>query len=128
MVFSSVTFLFYFLPIAIAGYFVFFFSRPVQNIWLLIVSLVFYAWGEPVFVFIMLGSIFINWIFGLLIDGGVKNQIGRKFILILSCIMNIGLLGVYKYTDFIVNTINDVVGKELIKAPGIALQIGRAHV
>lgn len=56
--------------------------------------------------------------------GGVKNQIGRKFILILSCIMNIGLLGVYKYTDFIVNTINDVVGKELIKAPGIALPIG----
>ena len=67
MVFSSIVFLLYFLPLVFLVYYAFSFSRRLQNIWLLAASLIFYAWGEPIYVLIMLASIFMNWIFGLLL-------------------------------------------------------------
>lgn len=66
MVFSSTEFLFLFLPIVLIGYYNHFFkSRQFRNIWLLMASIGFYAWGEPLFVFVMLFSIVLNWLFGL---------------------------------------------------------------
>lgn len=124
MVFSSITFLLYFLPVSIAGYFIFSFSRVMQNMWLLIVSLLFYAWGEPAFVFILIGSIIINWISGLLIAALDDRRKPRKTILVINLIFNIGILAVFKYTNFIVDSINSGIGKEFIKVPDIPLPIG----
>lgn len=125
MVFSSITFLIYFLPVVILGYYFLGFSRRLQNFWLLIMSLVFYAWGEPVFVFILIGSICVNWIFGILIGIFDKNKPARKLALILDCIFNIGVLCIFKYTNFIIDSINSAIGKEdFITVPRIALPIG----
>ena len=71
MLFSSIVFLFYFLPIVLLLYYICSFSRRLQNGILLISSLFFYAWGEVKFVFIMILSICINYIFGLIIDSGM---------------------------------------------------------
>lgn len=125
MVFSSITFLLYFLPIVIAGNFLLGFSRRLQNIWLLIASIFFYAWGEPVFVFVLILSIIINWIAGLLIDKYDDNQYKRKVVLVVDIILNVLLFAVFKYTNFIVDNINIVLGDFYqIKVPQIALPIG----
>ena len=124
MVFSSITFLFYFLPIVLVGYFLLFFSRTAQNLWLLFASLFFYAWGEPVFVFVMIASILINWILGIAIEKSDGN-VGRKMLwMVLDCVINLGLLGVFKYTGFVVDTINSVVGDTVFENPQISLPIG----
>ncbi len=125
MVFSSITFLLYFLPVAILGYYMFSFSRVVQNIWLLVISLIFYAWGEPVFVFVMIGSIIANWIFGLLVHVGRNKKKFKKVVLIISVIANVSVLALFKYTNFIVDTFYDLTGwKQLLEVPDIALPIG----
>ena len=66
MVFSSTIFLFFYLPITLLGYYLL--DRRYKNVFLLIASLLFYAWGEPKFVFIMMFSIVINYALGLLVD------------------------------------------------------------
>ena len=125
MVFSSITFLLYFLPISIVGYFLFSFSRGLQNMWLLAVSLLFYAWGEPIFVFLMMGSIVANWLFGVLIYKFEEKPKAKKITLIIAVIMNLSMLGVFKYTNFVVDTIYNAVGwKKLLEVPTIALPIG----
>ena len=71
MLFSSPIFLFAFLPVTLAGYYLL--DRKFKNIFLLIMSLIFYAWGEPKFIFIMLISIMANWLFGLWINLGTTS-------------------------------------------------------
>lgn len=101
------------------------FSRRLQNVWLLLVSLIFYAWGEPVFALIMMGSVVVNWISGLIISGAKYKPTLRKITLFICCAFNLGLLGVFKYTNFIVDTIYGFVDWEpLTKVPEIALPIG----
>ena len=125
MVFSSITFLFYFLPISIIGYYALSFSRKVQNIWLLLVSLIFYAWGEPVFVFVMMGSVVFNWVSGLLIESTRKKEKLCKAILFVACAGNILLLCIFKYTNFIVDNIYNIFGWEIFMyVLNIALPIG----
>ena len=125
MVFSSITFLLYFLPISVVGYFVFSFSRVIQNMWLLAVSLIFYAWGEPVFVFAMIGSVLANWLFGLLIYKFDEKSKLKKIVLFIACAANLSLLGVFKYTNFIIDSIYSATGWErLVDVPTIALPIG----
>ena len=68
MIFSSVAFLFYFLPVALILYYGLFFSNPLKNGILLILSLIFYAWGEPKFVLLMILSIVVNYFLALIID------------------------------------------------------------
>lgn len=92
-----------------------------QNILLLIASLIFYAWGEPRYIFLLLISIVLNWVFGLLIDG---HRDHAKLFLTLDIIVNLGLLGYYKYTDFVIRTIDAVVPSAAIPTAGIALPIG----
>lgn len=119
MLFSSMTFLWIFLPIVILGTAL---LRKVklQNVFLLIASLIFYAWGEPIYVILMLFSIFINWSFGIVID---KYQKYKKICLIVCIAINLSLLGYFKYYNFFVNSINSLLNTN-IAAKQIALPIG----
>lgn len=106
MVFSSTIFLFCFFPIVLIFYYNHFFkSIKFKNTVLIISSLFFYAWGEPIYVFLMLGSIFINWLFGLLVDK-YRNRTQGKVALILSVIVNLGILFYFKYLTFTLENIN----------------------
>ena len=124
MLFSSLEFLIAFLPIVLFGYFVLFRRwRPAQNVFLLLASLVFYAWGEPKFVFVLIGSILLNWLMGLLAD---KHR-GRKALarawIALDVTGNLGLLFIFKYLMFTLNNVNSLFGTAL-PVPTIALPIG----
>ncbi len=101
MIFSSITFLFYFLPIVLAIYYLV--PKKLKNIVLLMASLFFYSYGEPKYVFIMILSIIFTYIFGMLIS---KNEKDKKIYLILSISINIGILIYFKYTNFIIQNIN----------------------
>ncbi|MGN0514346.1 MAG: MBOAT family O-acyltransferase [Lachnospiraceae bacterium] len=118
MVFSSAIFLFAFLPILLLVYFLI--DRKLRNIVLLIASLVFYAWGEPKNVFLMLLSITVNYFLGLLIERFEK---GAKFFLVISIVYNLGMLFVFKYLNFTVDIINSVAKTSIDIAP-IVLPIG----
>ena len=118
MVFSSFIFLWIFLPIVFIGYFLL--QDKYKNIFLLFGSLIFYAWGEPLYILLMLFSILINYVFGILID---KDRPYRNLLLIISLIFNIGILGYYKYVGFLVEVINNLTGRN-IELPDVALPIG----
>src|ERR1700731_3863614 len=98
MVFSSITFLFYFLPIFLAAYFL---TPTIQgkNLVTLLFSLVFYAWGEPRFVVILILSIAFNFCAGLLIDA--REGSSRRWALAFAVAGNLLLLGIFKYANFI---------------------------
>ena len=124
MLFSSTVFLYLFLPIVLFFYFVVFRkSRMLQNIFLLLASLIFYAWGEPKFVLVMIASIITNWFLGLVISKTKNNDKISKLILGINVILNLGLLFVFKYLNFSTNIINDCFGANL-SVPNIALPIG----
>lgn len=100
MVFSSLTFLFAFLPVALIGYYLF--PKKIRIGWLLLVSLVFYAWGEPIYVLLMIASILVNWLLGL---GMARFERQKKLFLILSVGINLLLLGVFKYAGLVWDTV-----------------------
>ena len=104
MVFSSTIFLCIFLPVVVAGYYIC--PKGGRNLFLLIASLIFYAWGEPKYVLLMMFSIATNYFFGLQIDKYRENAGRRKLLLVLSVIIDIGLLCVFKYTDFVITNFN----------------------
>ncbi len=123
MVFSSMVFLWLFLPIVIVGYFIlnrFTKKETLKNVFLLLASLLFYAWGEPKYIILMIVSILVNWLIGMLMQSH-ENQ--RKFYLIASVVFNLGLLGVYKYFNFFIDVINTTLGLSL-QFTEIALPIG----
>lgn len=125
MVFSSTVFLFAFFPLFLAVYFLTP-NRAAKNIILLVFSLFFYAWGEPVYVFLMMASILINWLAGLLIDRA-RERYGRmasRLWLILALIANIGILCVFKYESFIASNINALFGHEVMCDLHLPLPIG----
>lgn len=125
MVFSSLIFLLYFLPIAILGYYLLGFSVRLQNVWLLLISLVFYAWGEPVHIVIMLASIAVNWIFGLLIGKQKSTETkSTKVMLVCAIVYNLGVLFAFKYVDFFIDNINAIAGKTLLPNANLGLPIG----
>lgn len=124
MLFSSTTFLYLFLPLVLFFYFVVFKkSRLFQNIFLLIASLIFYAWGEPKFVFIMILSIVVNWLTGLIISKTHQCKTISKLLIIFNIVFNIGLLFIFKYLAFTGNIINKVFQLNL-SIPTILLPIG----
>lgn len=124
MLFSSTVFLYLFLPIVLFFYFVVFRkSRMLKNAFLLLASLIFYAWGEPKFVLVMIASIIINWFFGLVISKSKNNIKISKLILGLNVVLNLGLLFVFKYLSFSANVINECFNADL-SVPDIALPIG----
>lgn len=121
MVFSSTIFLCVYLPLVLLGYYIC--PKKGRNLFLLIVSLVFYAWGEPKYVFLMIFSILINYVFGRLMDKNRGRQKRMKLLLVLSVVIDIGLLSVFKYTDFIITNINAIFGANF-DLLNIALPIG----
>lgn len=105
MVFSSLVFIFVFLPITILIYYIA--PKALRNLVFLIASLIFYAWGEPIYILIMLFSTVFDYFNGLAIDKYRERKYLSKAILINSLIINLGILGFFKYSDFIVTNINN---------------------
>ena len=134
MVFSSLTFLFLFLPAVLLVYYCvpsfqgkdkgysFFSSHVLRNLVLFLFSLLFYAWGEPVYVVLMLFSILLNYVSGMLVDRYRGNR-KAKVVLFWSVLINVVLLGVFKYGDFVVGNLNALLGTS-IPLPGLPLPIG----
>lgn len=124
MLFSSIIFLFYFLPVVILFYYALSISRLTQNIWLFISSIFFYAWGEPIYVLIMLFSILLNSLFGVFIEKSRAHKKRTKILLIAASVINIGILFVFKYLNFMIENINDIFQRQLLPTTTIALPIG----
>lgn len=106
MYFSSLLFLFVFLPIVLSVYYIL--PRKFRNGFLLLSNLVFYGWGEPVFILIMIVSITVNYVFGLLIEKYRDNQKRTKAFLVLSVVISLGLLAVFKYTGFVSDILRNI--------------------
>ena len=122
MIFSSLTFLLIFLPITLLLYYLVPGIR-LKNAALLLCSLIFYAWGEPVYILLMLYSIFLNYRCGLLMD---KHPNMRRQILVFGIIVNLFLLGFFKYAGFLAGSFNGLFGHFGVTVPvrNIALPIG----
>ena len=120
MVFSSITFLFYFLPIVLGIYYIV--PKKFKNIVLLISSFVFYFYGEPTYVLLLAFSIIITYIFGILIDKYRQTEKSKIF-LALACVISIGLLVYFKYANFIIENINLWLSRK-IDFINVALPIG----
>ena len=120
MLFSSVVFLFVFLPLTLAGYYML--PRSFRNVFLTVASLLFYAWGEPKFVFVMIASILMNYVFGLLV---VKREDPgyQKRILTVMVAANLSLFFVFKYLNFTIRNLNYIFGGA-IPQTHIVLPIG----
>ncbi len=120
MLFSSIPFLYYFLPIVLICYFLA--PKCLKNAVLLVFSLAFYAWGEPKYVFLMALTIIVNYFMGLLIDKYQGKRLSKLFLLI-SCVFSLGSLAYFKYADFFIANFNRVTGLS-VKLLSIALPIG----
>lgn len=118
MVFSSLVFMWIFLPVMMIGYYIV--DKRYKNIFLLLGSLIFYAWGEPVYIFLMLFSIVINWGAGMLIEKLVSY---KRILLAVDIVINIGILGYFKYFNFLVDTVNHIFQLD-IETTEIKLPIG----
>ena len=123
MVFSSTTFLLAFLPLV--GILYFLCPRKLRNALLLVFSLLFYGWGEPKYILIMLFSTVFDYCNGLAIGHfrAVGKPGGAKAVLIISVVGNLGILGFFKYTDFAIDNLNGLLGTA-IPALGLLLPIG----
>ena len=121
MLFSSIPFLYYFLPLVLAVYFLV--PRGAKNAVLFASSLLFYAWGEPRFCVFMLLSIAQGYVFGRLIEKNRKHTRRSKLFLTASVCLSLGLLGYCKYADFFISSLNAVTGTS-IKLLHVALPIG----
>lgn len=120
MVFSSSVFLFGFLPLLFGFYFLA--KDKYRNYVLLLFSLVFYGWGGPSYLVLMIGLVMADYLFALAVDYFKPRYLKRLF-LILAIISNIGILGYYKYTNFIVDNINNLFGSSFV-VEKIVLPIG----
>ena len=120
MLFSSIPFLYYFLPAVLIVYFLV--PKCLKNTVLLLFSLFFYGWGEPVYLFLMVGSILLFYGCGIAI-GKAKEHKWKKFWLTVSVVVSLSLLGVFKYADFFVSSVNAATGLS-IPLLRLALPIG----
>jgi alginate O-acetyltransferase complex protein AlgI len=122
MAFSSVIFLFFFLPAVITLYYLS--PRPLKNLILLAFSLLFYAWGEGIYVLLMVLSIGVNYSLGLALHRTQNQPRRRQMALWGAIIFNLGALGYYKYAGFLSENINTLLGTNLLKTQDIHLPIG----
>ena len=113
--------MFTFLPITLLLYYVS--PRILKNSVLLIASLIFYAWGEPIYVFLMMGTIIVDYLLAILIDKNRHEEGKCKSIFILTIILNVSILGFFKYFGFFVDNINSIFHLN-IPFEGLALPIG----
>lgn len=115
MVFSSVIFLCLFLPMVLGGYYLLP-KREAKNLWLIAVSLLFYAFSGLWYVLLLLFSVFCNYLAGLFVSG-------RKGVLYVAVTVNLGVLGVFKYLTFLVRTVDQLPGVAIV-VPSIVLPVG----
>ncbi|HLN53249.1 MAG TPA: MBOAT family O-acyltransferase [Lentimicrobium sp.] len=113
MLFSSPIFLFLFLPVTLLGYY--FANERYRNYWLLFASFIFFAWGGVSFTFILILSIILNYIFGIKIQKNLQYQTKAYRWLFIGVAVNVLILGIFKYANFIIKSINDL--NELISVP-----------
>lgn len=118
MVFSSILFLFYFFPIVFIVNKLL--PKKYKNLWLFFASLFFYAWGEPIYILIMLFSTFFDYTNGRLMVGASDKK--KKLILINSIVVNLGILFFFKYSDFFIKVVNEFGFN--IKPLNLALPLG----
>ena len=120
MLFSSIPFLYYFFPMFLILYFAV--PKVLKNSVILIFSLVFYAWGEPKYVFLMAATILIGYISGILMDR-LKSKKLKKLTMIAAAVICFGFLGYFKYVDFFISNFNAVTGMS-VPFLRVALPIG----
>ena len=123
MVFSSILFITRFLPLVLAIYFIV--PKRIRNLVLFLSSILFYAWGEPVYILLMCFTITVDYVFGIIIDKQVSEgkKTGAKVSLAAAVAINLLLLGFFKYANFTINTVNSLTGAG-IAAIKLALPIG----
>lgn len=119
MIFSSIIFIFTFLPIVLAIYYIS--PKKFRNFILLIASLVFYAWGEPIYIFLMIFTTIFNYLMSLWIN--IRKGKGKRTLLIITIIVNLLILGYFKYCGFLIEIINNIFHVS-IKYTQLALPIG----
>ena len=121
MVFSSLLFLYIYLPIVLAVYYLV--PARFRNLWLFLVNLVFYGWGEPVYILLMLFSICLNYVSGRLIDRFRGDDRRAKTVLTVNTVLNLSLLFFFKYFDLVLGTIGRLIGMSM-PVLGLSLPIG----
>ena len=121
MVFSSLAFIFVFLPVVVIINFLL--PSKYRNFFLLIANLFFYAYGEPVYVLLMLASIFVNYISALMLDK-TASYVKRKAILIVNVVLNLGALGFFKYTSMALDTLRIIPALSKLPVANIVLPVG----
>jgi len=126
MVFSSIPFLFFFLPLFLILYYAVPFSQnsvSLKNGILLIFSLIFYAWGEPVYILLMLFATAVDYTNGRLMERFGTTKMRRTIFLCCSILINLSVLAFFKYADFLIATMNGIFGTQ-IKLLGLGLPVG----
>lgn len=121
MVFSSLFFIFFFLPIILIFYF-FAKSDQLKNVILVFFSLIFYAWGEPIWFVLLIISAIVDYLNGIFVENNKDSKIAMLGV-ISTLIFNLGLLCTFKYADFFIENVNFLIGTSF-KAPGLILPIG----
>lgn len=121
MLFSSITFLFVFLPMVLLAHLLV--PPKYRNLVLLLFSLLFYAWGEPKYILLMLLSIFINYVSGIAV-GYAKSKAGKRCLLGIAVALNLGILGFFKYYNFFAESFNRAVGQAFIPVLHVLLPVG----
>ena len=125
MLFSSNIFIFFFLPVVLFVYYIFLrTSRKLQNLFLFIASLFFYAWGEPTFVLVMVGSILMNWCVGNLIGKYLDKKRLAGMIMAAGIFGNLSIIFVFKYLMFTLENLQLLFGMDSLVIPVIELPIG----
>ena len=125
MVFSSIFFLLYFLPVFFVVYQLLW-NNDLKNLWILVASIFFYSWGAPVFVFILMGSTIIDFYLVRTMYRS-NNPQTKKYLLVSSLVLNLGLLAYFKYANFFVencNQILEIFGQQTFPWAAVILPIG----
>ena len=124
MLFPSEIFLFVFLPFVLAVYYVFLRkTKELKNVFLLLVSLFFYAWGEPVYVRLMIGTILVNWLYGIAVHKLEEKKSAARLVLGMMVFTNLGILAWFKYSVFVMLQVNRFLHTEFM-VPQVKLPIG----
>ena len=121
MVFSSLIFIFIFLPLVLVSYYIA--PKRLRNTIILLASLIFYAWGEPVYILLIMVSILINYIGALLIGKYISDKEKSKFIFITLLLIDISILFFFKYYGFAIESLGSILGLNL-QIKNIALPLG----
>lgn len=121
MVFSSLIFLFVFFPVFLIIYYLC--PKSLKNLVIMISGIIFYAWGEPIYVVLIMISIVVDYIAGRVIHKLDDKKIARTIALIVSISYNLSILGVFKYSGFLINNFNDIFGTTITN-PNLPLPIG----